>query len=371
MRVSERMKSYNLLGDINRTMSRMLKTQQDLATTTTIHKPSDDPGGTTRLMQVNGALKRNERYQKNVEDASEQLLTTEAAVTGVMDLINLADNLLLQASNDTLGADERRTLAEQMEVYWIRSIDLGNQEFADRYIFGGTNNATRPYSQTNQFEDETFTSVHDTAVNLGQVGLTAGSVTVTSSDGSVTYAEGTDYTIDYDNGTLTALSTGTMADATDFLVSYETDSPSGVVLNPNGVDGQISRVIDEGVQMTVNFSATEVFGDQNDLQNTLRSAYNALMRNDAEAFGDLRTELTSQRDVVTGKLGQIGTKINALTLQQEKLEADNTNYQKLVSSIEDTNMAEAMVQLEQDQAIYEASLQVSAQLIKNTLLDYL
>ncbi|MCK5145262.1 flagellar hook-associated protein FlgL [bacterium] len=376
MRVSERMKSYNLLSDINRSMSRMIKTQQDLSTAKRIHKPSDDPGGTTRLMQLKSQVRRTERYEKNIDDANQLILTTENAIQNVVDLITRADNMMLQAANDTLGAEERAMQALQMKEFWNQAIDIGNTSFAGKYIFGGTNNLTEPYSKISESDDETFVSSHDTSVYLNNVGFSSGTVNVTSADGSVTYTEGDatsggDYSIDYKNGAITVHSSGSMADATDFLIDYDTDSPVAVELNPEGVSGEINRVIDEGMQMKINVSATQVFGDTNELQAALHDAYNALIRNERDSFQGARDALSSNLDRATGVQGEVGTKINRLDDQKFKLSADILNYKRLMSSIEDTDIAGALLQLERDQAVYQASLQTSARLIKNTLLDYL
>ena len=68
--------------------------------------------------------------------------------------------------------------------------------------------------------DETFTSSYDVAVALAHQNLISGTVVVTTTDNVTTYTEGTDYTIDYTNGTITVLSTGTMADATNYYIDY-------------------------------------------------------------------------------------------------------------------------------------------------------
>jgi hypothetical protein len=67
---------------------------------------------------------------------------------------------------------------------------------------------------------EEFTSAFDVAVGLENAAIYDNTVAVTSADGNTTYIEGTDYTIDYLNGTITVLSTGTMADATSYKINY-------------------------------------------------------------------------------------------------------------------------------------------------------
>ena len=68
--------------------------------------------------------------------------------------------------------------------------------------------------------DEEFTSVFDTAVSLDNDGLVLYSETVTNAAGTTTYTRDTDYTMDYEDGTVTVLSTGTMANATTYEIDY-------------------------------------------------------------------------------------------------------------------------------------------------------
>lgn len=71
--------------------------------------------------------------------------------------------------------------------------------------------------------DEPFTSVFDSQVKLVNRNLVAASTVVQSLDKLTTYTEGAgdDYTVDDLGGHITVLSTGTMADATGYLVSYD------------------------------------------------------------------------------------------------------------------------------------------------------
>jgi len=69
--------------------------------------------------------------------------------------------------------------------------------------------------------DASFTSSHDVVVPLAHSNITSGTVVVTTTDGNTTYTEDTDYTIDYTNGTITVLSTGAMADATEYYIDYD------------------------------------------------------------------------------------------------------------------------------------------------------
>lgn len=79
---------------------------------------------------------------------------------------------------------------------------------------------------TKSITDESFTSNHNTAVELANKPLEFDSETVTSDPAGTTYTKDTDYEMDYRNGTITVLSTGSMANSTGFLISYNRDPSS-------------------------------------------------------------------------------------------------------------------------------------------------
>jgi len=68
--------------------------------------------------------------------------------------------------------------------------------------------------------DESFTSSFDTAVSLDNNAIEQYSETVTTTDGTTIYTRVTDYNMDYDAGKITVLSTGSMADATEYEIDY-------------------------------------------------------------------------------------------------------------------------------------------------------
>jgi len=371
MRVSENMKTLSLFKDLNRTMGRMLKTQNDLTTSTRIHRPSDDPGGTARLLSLKSYVNRNERYQKNVEDGVNWMVATESTLNDVLDTITETDSVLMQAGNDTLGEDERKILAGQMQEMLQYIVSLANQKFADRYLFGGTNNDTSPFTMSDEIEDESFTAAHDAAVALQNVGIRSGSMTVTTADGLTEFTEGTDYTIDYDDGEITVLGSGSMADSTNYLISYDTEKLSSVTLNPDGVDGTLMRRIDEGITLQINVTASSIFTDTGGLIDVIQQAIVALHRNDKSSISNIRSQLDNCLNRSTSVQGEVGSKIGRLEFQRERLSMNRVNLEGLISAIEDTDVASAVIQLQKDQYVYQAALQVGADLIQMSLLNYL
>jgi len=371
MRISERMKSSFMVSDLQRSLDRMVKTQRDIATSTTIHKPSDDPNGTSKVIRLKGQISRYNRYQSNIEDSQDWLEATESSLSTTLDIISDVNAILLQGANGSIGAAERDTLGERVKEYLNDAVDLANRDYGGKHLFGGTATDQQPYTRITGISDESFTSAHDTGAALDSVDIVPGSMTVTDTGGTVTYTEGTDYTVDYEEGTVTVLSTGSMADASEYLVSYETEDAQHFEVNAAGINGRVMREIDEGITMQINISGSEVFGGGQGLFSVLKEAYTALKRNDLDGIDQAREQLTGQVDTVTGILGEVGAKINRLDALSQRMDSDITGFEQLISSVEDTDIAEALITLQNDQAVYQAALKTGADIIQSTLLDYL
>lgn len=67
----------------------------------------------------------------------------------------------------------------------------------------------------------------------------------------------------------------------------------------------------------------------------------------------------------------IGARINRLELQQSRLNSSAESLTELLSKNEDTDQAKVLMQLKQQENVYQASLAVSARIIQPTLIDFL
>ena len=111
------------------------------------------------------------------------------------------------------------------------TIDEFNTHTLQIALLGDTSNVTQAAGATataTQVDDEDFTSDYGVAVQLDHDALVRGSVVVTNVGGGTVYDEGDDYTIDDADGTITVLSTGSMADATGYKISYRYAAAGGI-----------------------------------------------------------------------------------------------------------------------------------------------
>ncbi len=83
------------------------------------------------------------------------------------------------------------------------------------------------------------------------------------------------------------------------------------------------------------------------------------------------TEFENQEDVVNEALADIGTRYARLELTENRLKYQKTDFTDLLSSNEDADMVETIVNYNAMETIYNASLSAAATVAQATLLDYL
>ncbi len=77
-----------------------------------------------------------------------------------------------------------------------------------------------------------------------------------------------------------------------------------------------------------------------------------------------------QSDIATQK-ASLGSRMTRLELNMERLESQTLTVAELKSVNEDTDMAQAAVQLKQASSVYDASLMTAATIVQKSLLDFL
>lgn len=145
MRVTEGMTNRVVLQDLTANRARMTKTQREISSGERITKPSDDPFGTGRTLQLSAELEGFSQYKENVNDGSGWVTATETALNQISEVVQRARELLVQGGNDSNGQVAREGIAAEIEALTEAVKQEANVTYDDRYIFSGTETETRPY----------------------------------------------------------------------------------------------------------------------------------------------------------------------------------------------------------------------------------
>lgn len=113
-------------------------------------------------------------------------------------------------------------------------------------------------------------------------------------------------------------------------------------------------------------------GNSPSIFTTLIDLRDNLLRDDAGAIsnksiGDIDTDLKRVLDLHA----EVGVKTNRVTASKEKQESLTLNLKEMLSSVEDIDMAEAIIKMNDLEIAYQAALQTGARVMQVTLLDFL
>jgi flagellar hook-associated protein 3 FlgL len=145
MRVTQGMTSRSILQDLDNARSRLGTIQREISSTKRISKPSDDPFGTGRTLQLSSELEGFKQFKSNVDDGTGWVTATEASLSHITETLQRARELLVQGGNDSNGQVAREGIAAEIEALTEAVKQEANVTYDGRFIFAGTETETRPY----------------------------------------------------------------------------------------------------------------------------------------------------------------------------------------------------------------------------------
>lgn len=162
MRVTHNVESSQLLINLNKVKTQRQKYFNQLTSGKQLEKPSDDPAGAAKVIQLKKILMQTENYQKNIDDAKSFLVATESSLDAVAENLQQAITIGLRGSSDTTGEEARKLLADQVGYILDRVLAEANRQYGSKYIFGGTATDQAPFAQQ---DENTIVMTNETAID--------------------------------------------------------------------------------------------------------------------------------------------------------------------------------------------------------------
>ena len=376
------------------------KTQEQLASGKRIMNASEDPAGTARTLDITSQLARIDAYQRNTVAVQSSLNLEESALGSVVNDLQRARDLTIQANNATMTGADRRSIAVELSAILESIIATANtQDASGEYIFAGFQSETRPFTQTssgatyNGDDGQRFmqvsANVQIAASNSGSdVFMSAaagngrfdyrgsanntGTATVTATSAAANYVPET-YTLAFIQANPTDPITYTVTGDTSGQVATGTYTPGGAITFANG-EIQLSGTPVSGDAFTISSSPRQdVFTTLKDLVGTMTSA------TDSEASGTLVHNEASRGiiniDNAIEKIltvqADVGTRMRRAEMQTDTNEAFNYQLQETLSGLQDLDYAEAISRLNIQMLALQAAQQTFAKTQNMSLFNYL
>jgi len=137
-----------------------------------------------------------------------------------------------------------------------------------------------------------------------------------------------------------------------------------------GTSGAVQRTIAPGVQVQVNVTGAAVFGTPgNDIFTTLTQLSNAI--HGGQSLTALSAQLNTQTQQVETVQATVGATASRVDTQKNQNTTNATTMQQNLSTVEDADMAQVLMDLQTQEATYQAALSAAAKAIQPSLAAFL
>jgi flagellar hook-associated protein 3 FlgL len=380
--------------------SDVTKTQEQLASGKRIMNASEDPAGTARTLDITSQLSRIDGYQRNTVAVQNSLNLEESALGSVVNDLQRARELTIQANSASMTAGDRHAIAVELSAILESIIAAGNtQDASGEYIFAGFQSGVKPFTQSNsgatyngdngQRFMQVSANVQIASSNSGSdVFMSAaagngsfdyrgsvnntGTATVTSTSAAANYVPET-YTLAFIQANPTDPVTYTVTGDTSGQVATGNYTEDGAITFANG-EIRLAGTPANGDTFTISsVPRQDIFTTIKDLQSVLASTSDTtssriLVHNEASRGlinidNALEKILTVQADV--------GTRMRRAEMQTDTNEAFNYQLQETLSGLQDLDYAEAISRLNIQMLALQAAQQTFAKTQAMSLFNYL
>jgi flagellar hook-associated protein 3 FlgL len=148
MKISTSLYFNNATTQLANVQGELSKTQEQLSLGKQIVKPSDAPDKAALVTRLESELSRQTGYQNTLKSVNVRLTAEETALTNTSDVMVRIKELAVQAANDTLGPQDRQSIALEMSNLKDQVLSLANsQDSNGNYLFSGSRTGVPAFSK--------------------------------------------------------------------------------------------------------------------------------------------------------------------------------------------------------------------------------
>ncbi|HAS15698.1 MAG TPA: flagellar hook-associated protein 3 [Idiomarina abyssalis] len=402
MRLSTSLFYQRAQDSLTTSQSRLDKVQLQLTKQTRILSPADDPIGNSQVLALDEKLAQNAQFDRNSVTLENNLRREESVLSNMVDYVQRARTLAVQAGNGSLSAENREAVALELRNIEQALFDFTNaQDEAGEYIFAGYQNRIQPMEYDNASESYSYRSddgqrkiqlspslylpagdpgskVFNGLSKRVDIDFTAGdnlvkSLKAADREALANYWDAGDpdtqsASIQFGAGTYDVLDGG--GNVVQAAVPYN----PGDTITYNGVEIETTNDVANGD--VIDFDIGEPVS--RNLVTQVADLANALENSGPEDKGFFREEIASSLDSfddaissLTDTQAKVGARLNVLEsskLSNADIEIIN---KKARSDIADVDYSTAVTDLIKNETIYSAAQQVFSRVSRLSLFDYI
>ena len=416
MRVTNKMMTDTVSGNLFKKVGQLLKSQDILSSGKRINMPSDDPIGMSKVLDYRKTICSIDQYDKNIAHGESYLNVTDSTLDTVGNLLIRAKELTLSQANATANAVDRKSVAEEVKSIYNHLLQLANTKLGKDYMFAGYKTDTPPFSRDDDYiisynGDAEVTEItcndkdtlsggeyfkldspttdyyvwydkgDSTDPSLFEPDRTGIRVDISSAITKEDVAQQTAFAINESVGlgadlsgdivTVTNAGTGAVADAADGAGASGTEFSIDITKGTDGDKGDINIIAGKNVEICINANGEELFLSEVNIFEVLRELKVGLETNDSVAISDQIGSFDDALDQILKARVSVGTKLNRLEATGNHLADFKLNIEHMLSDTEDADMLKTVSDLVNQETAYQASLAAAARVIQPSLMDFL
>ena len=403
MRISTASVYENAATNFNNLQAEIANSMNEVSSGNTLTSPSVDPSAAAQVLVATQASAVNTQFGVNLQNVTGALGSQDGILSGVTNLMQSLESTVVEAGG-ALNASDRATLATQFKSGISQLMNLANSTDSNgNYVFSGTAVGTEPYTATSNGAQYNGNQV---AQQL-QVDATQQLATTVNGNnifGNIQVSPNAYFSIANANNTSTAtMSTGTVTNAAavtndNYAVTFTsptaynvTDTSTGVSVATNQAYTSGQPITIAGVQYSITNgggangvpAAGDSFAVQPGNQNIFQALTNvmAALNGPASTAGDatnLANSLAQANSSISASLNnvlnvrdQIGNSMQQAASLTNVGTTVNLAFQTTISNLQDTNYAQAISTLSEEQFTYQAAQKAFADTSQLSLISML
>ena len=145
IRITDSYLSSILVGDLNRSLGRMLEQQQMAGSMRRVNSFADDPRAVGTIQRYNALISNNDEYTKNVTRSRIMVDGTDVALQNISDVLADVRVILLRESSAIATPQSQQTSVIEVDNLVNRLMDVLNSSIEGNYLFSGQQVNTPPF----------------------------------------------------------------------------------------------------------------------------------------------------------------------------------------------------------------------------------
>ena len=162
IRMSSNQFMYNYQHQLNLAYQKQTKLFED-ADGSSLHRPSDDSLGYSKLLRYQNSQSENEQYQRNVKNALSWMQHSQTSLDHMSQIMQEFTSKAVYAANDSNSEVDMMAISKEMMVRIEEIVSTANAQDGDRYLFSGQRDLTKPYTMSETEVDRGLAKTLDNA----------------------------------------------------------------------------------------------------------------------------------------------------------------------------------------------------------------